>query len=341
LSELRYIDQALEYLEEEKASWWHGVEPIGPGTTHVTVTLGTTLPFTRRYEIPGRDSFLTFWKDSKQDEVNRQLRALGTGAEEWGTAELESFQTRVRPFTWLRPGSGESWVIEPLTQVHQRLEDDVDTDFGKLSGSLSNWEGDAADNFATYFYHPFEGILEKQRRLVGALIGGVEAADAIYQATQHSLMTGACHTRDALYEQLELRAQHAALVRRESIRNALVLAGAGASLIAAVTSGGLWSIGLNAAIGLSAAASTTIPPDAVTQLEIRGSSAEELSQALFEALREISSHYSSQHKELDDEVRKVLDRVEGLRAGGDGRLVPIRPEIVDGVDGDDFYLPPR
>src|SRR5690606_19374508 len=212
------------------------------------------------------------------------------------------FQTRVRPFTWLRPGSGESWVIEPLTQVHQRLEDDVDTDFGKLSGSLSNWEGDAADNFATYFYHPFEGILEKQRRLVGALIVGVEAADAIYQATQHSLMTVACHTRDALYEQLELRAQHAELVRRESIRNALVLAGAGASLIAAAAGGGLWSIGLDAATGLSAAASTTIPPDA---------------------------------------VRKVLDRVEGLRAGGDGRLVPIRPEIVDGVDGDDFYLPPR
>lgn len=103
LSELRYIDQALEYLEEEKASWWHGVEPIGPGTTHVTVTLGTTLPFTRRYEIPGRDSFLTFWKDSKQDEVNKQLQALATEAEEWATAELESF----RPASGRSPGCGQ------------------------------------------------------------------------------------------------------------------------------------------------------------------------------------------------------------------------------------------
>lgn len=111
------------------------------------------------------------------------------------------------------------------------------------------------------------------------------------------------------------------------------------SLIAAAGSGGLWGMGTNAAAGVSAAASTTIPSDATIQIEIKGSSADELSQALFAAAATISANYSSQHKELDREIQKVLDRVEGLRMGGEGRLVPIRPDIVDGVYGEDFFLP--
>jgi hypothetical protein len=42
------------------------------------------------------------------------------------------------------------------------------------------------------------------------------------------------------------------------------------------------------------------------------------------------------------EIDEAVDRADDLRDRGDddyGRLIPIRPNIVDGVDGDDFYLP--
>lgn len=116
------------------------------------------------------------------------------------------------------------------------------------------------------------------------------------------------------------------------------------SLIAAAGSGGLWGMGTNAAAGVSAAASTTIPSDATIQIEIKGSSAEELSQALFDATKVVGENYIKQHESLEQEVQGVLDRVEGLRAGSDrggGKLIPIRPDIVDGVNGDDFFLPPQ
>lgn len=52
--------------------------------------------------------------------------------------------------------------------------------------------------------------------------------------------------------------------------------------------------------------------------------------------------FDDTHEALHEEVRAALSRVRELRGSADdedGRLIPIRPDIVNGVDADNFYQP--
>jgi hypothetical protein len=341
LAELRYIDRALTYLGEQEAQWWEGLPQVSSGDFILDVELGETVPFTRRYRFP-HDVRLFPWQDpdSRRTEINNHLQELAEEARTWAGDNLESLARMVEPFTWPLASKYENLVIAPLGAAHVTLEDEVSNDFGKLRHSLGNWEGHAAESFATNFYHPFEDTLRSHKQLLAALAGGVVAAKAIAESTQHSLMNAVHYVQKALYEQLELRAQQAEQARQESRQNILIIAGGTATVFGGITGGSLWGIGIAAVEGGTAIASTAIP--AATDFTLKGATAEALLDALTDAIGLIDVNDGQQHDQLKAEIDDAIDRVIDLRDRGDddyGRLIPIRPNIVDGVDGNDFYLP--
>jgi hypothetical protein len=341
LAELRYIDTAMAYMEDEKANWWYSLAPFVGTTSHIEVEYGTTFPFTKRYEVP-EDRFL--WEDSRKGQVESRLRVLAEEANGWAADGIDDIARRVEPFTWPVGPLYESECVAPVLTAHEDLAWGVSNDFGLLRHSLGRWEGAAADNFADRFYHPFEYTLDSQKRLLLALAGGITSAKAIAESTQHSLMNVVHYTREALREQLQLAAAKAELARQESLRNTLIIGGATAAVFGTIiTAGtGLWGISLATAASSGSIASTTIPDGGWVALTLRGATAADLLGAMSAAINQIDSNDYDQHDELRREVQAVLDRVEAVREGSDGEdgpLIPIRPNLVDGVDGNDFYLP--
>lgn len=337
-AELKYIDDALDYLSEKEAEWWQGHGIFDPSAIHVEREFGTTAPFTRGYRIP--DKWFV-WQDSPTEAIDAHLAELSRKAQTTAADDIASIRERIKPFIVTMDGYTEN-VIAPLENVHRMFTDELYDDFGKLQQTLGDWEGRAAESFADNFYNPFSGTLRSQMSILSALTGAATAAKAITEATQHSIMTVVCSIRDQAREQLQLRQHRADVANEESKRNALIIAGAGSTIVAAVITGGLWSAALGTVAGASSIASTAVPSDASKKYLLAGNSFEELRDALSDALRVIDDHDDRQHEELQDRVEDVLERVEDLRNGTideDGRLIPISPELVDGVDGSDFYLP--
>lgn len=222
-----------------------------------------------------------------------------------------------------------------------------------LEHTLSEWKGDAADNFASYFYYPFEDTVRSQKQMLTALMGGVASAKAIAESTQHSIMNVVNATKNALCEQLKLAQAMAEataeLERQQSLRQTLIIAGGVATVFAAIfTAGaavgvaGLWAARFGIIAGATQIASAAIPDEGSTAFDIEGSTAVQLRDSLSDAISKIKTNDGDQHDSLLDEVDAALQRLEELRETEDGewgRLVPIQPDIVNGVDGDSFYLP--
>lgn len=341
LAELRYIDTGMAYLEEEEARWWQGLDLVGPGSFYIEIDFGTTFPFKKKYRVPD-DHIHFFWEDSKKERFVDRLRALAEEANTWAADEIKAIIDRVRPFTWPTGLLYKNNCIDPVLAAHDTLDDEVSVDFGRLEHSLGSWEGDAADNFATNFYNPFEHTLRSQKQLLTALAGGITAAKAIAESTQHSLMNVVHFTREALREQLELCQARAELARQESIRNVSIIAGGAATVFGGfISGGGLWAIGAGVVAGGVSIASTAIPDGGWIALDLHGATAADLLSSMSDAIGLVVRNDSYQHEKLGEEIQMVLDRVDALRASDreDGRLIPVQPNIISGVDGTDFYLP--
>jgi hypothetical protein len=347
LAELRYIDSAMAYLESEDAGWLqeYGGGIITPGTEYVDVEFGKTFPFTKRYGFRSdwHDSLFGLWDDTRSERVNERLNELAGGATSWAETGVESVREGIKPYTWFSGGLYESDVLTPIETMHQSLEDEVSDDFGLLQHSLSDWKGDAADNFASNFYFPFEHTLRSQKQMLAALLGGLASAKAVAESTQHSIMTLVHCTKEALLQQLEIAHVTAKLERQQSQYNAMIIAVGATTVFAGILSGGsLWAVGFAAAAGGATIASTTIPTDAATEYVLQGSTAEELLNGLLDGISTVKTNDGQQHGTLLDEVNATLTRVGTLRGGPegeDGRLIPIQPDIIDGVDGSTFYMP--
>ncbi|MGH3681878.1 MAG: hypothetical protein ACRDT2_16715 [Natronosporangium sp.] len=340
LAELRYIDRALAYLREQRITLG---EEFWAGHVSFQIELGRTAPFTRWCSVPDPVPLpwegLPWHTNAKETEVRAQLAELAGEAETWAAAEISSLTERIAPLTEPIADRYESRLIRPLETVHDTLSYEVSSDVGKLAHSLGGWEGAAADSFASHFYHPFGDILRRQRELLTALAAGLAAAKAIVESTQHSLMDVVHQVRDLLHAQLQQRAEDAG-PGREAARTAVIIS-AGAGVLAAVASGGgLWTVGLTAFAGATSVAATGVPDEAATDHQLAGSTAEELLAALTNAVVLVDTNESDQHDELAEAIRAVLERVASLRGdGSDDRLIPIRPDLVDGVDASNFYLP--
>jgi len=183
-------------------------------------------------------------------------------------------------------------------------------------------------------------------------MGGIVAAKAIAESTQHSLMNVAHATKLALREQLQLAQAAATLERQQSAQDTLIIAGGLATVFGAVLSAvpavaagstsGLWSASLSVVAGGAQLATLGIPQEGAEPYTIEGGTAEALLASLSEAVDLIKNNDDDQHDKLLHEINAVMGRVEILRGGDDGedaRLIPIRPDLVDGVDSESFYVP--
>lgn len=205
------------------------------------------------------------WQETKEEEISRRLGEIAEEASTWAADSVAALTARVEPLTYPSPSMYEHSLIEALDGVHGQLEDEVSTDFGMLMASIAHWEGDAADNFMSYFYYPFEDTLTSHKSLIEGLAGGLVTAKAIVESTQHSLMNAVHYTWERLYRQLELRSLDTV---EDNTTTIVVVGTAVASLMAAVFTGGLWAIGMAAvASGLSIAA-TEIPEDGADAFDL-------------------------------------------------------------------------
>lgn len=340
-AELRYIDTALPYLEQEKSSWWHNT-PLGPGVDYIEAQFGTTFPFKKVYTVP-MDFIRLPWQEGKQAEVQAHLQTLATEANTWAATEIEAITDRIKPYTWPVGSLYESHCIQPVEAAHRDLHDEISVDFGKLRQSIGRWEGSAADSFADNFYHPFEHTLRSQLQLLTALAAGIAAAKTIAQSTQHSLMNIVHYTGEALRDQLKLSQSKAELARQEAIKNIAVIGGATFSVFGGLVAGGsLWAMSMPAVTAGVGIAATSIPDGGWAALNLRGTTALDLLTSMSDAISRTVVNESDQHEELRLQVQNALDRTRALRDGGDedyGRLVPIQPDLVSGVDGNTFRLP--
>lgn len=356
LAELRYIDTAMGYMAQEEASGGERVLKsllTQKDVHYIDVEFGRTFPFTKTYTVT-RDWYDGPFglDDTREDRIRARLAELATEADEWAGAEIETIKARIEPLTWPEGSLYLRECIVPLQDMQVMLEDRVSHDFGLLRHTISSWRGEAADNFDGLFYSRFEHTLRSQKQMLTALMGGIVAAKAIAESTQHSLMNVAHATKLALREQLQLAQATAALERQQSAVRALIIAGGlttvfGGILAAvpAVTAGsaaGLWSASLTVVAGSAQLATLGIPEDGATEHTIEGGTAEALCNSLSDAIVKIMENEAWQHDRLLREVDAALGRVETLRAGDDGedaRLIPIRPDLVDGVDSESFYVP--
>lgn len=354
LAELRYIDTAMKYMADEEAGW--AQEYLGgivtPTNEYIEVEYGRTFPFTKKYPVPNDwfDSPFGLFDDTKSERINNRLNELAGEADTWAATEIQNVKDRVEPFTWPQGSSYESNCIQPIGEAHELLEDEISNDFGRLEHTLSDWKGDAADNFASYFYYPFEHTRRSQKQMLTALMGGIASAKAIAESTQHSLMNVVFATKAALREQLERSQATAELERQKSLQTTLIIAGGAATVFAGIfTAGaaagataGLWAAAFTTVAGGAQLATVAIPSDGATEYSIEGGTAEALRDSLSDAITQIKTNDGDEHETLLTEVNNVLSRVETLRGGpdgDDGRLIPIQPDIVNGVDSDSFYLP--
>jgi hypothetical protein len=319
------------------------------------IVVGDTFPFTRTVRVldprfGGEETGPVTMSDpvagDQYDDIVNDIAGIKVWAVKWGQDNLQSLTDMIAEITHPVSGMYEQSVIEPLRTAHTTLQDEVRTDVGKLGYTIGHWRGDAASNFKTNFYDAWEDMLPSQEHVFEALVGGLVTAKAIDESSQHSLMNAVHYLRLILREQLELRQQqgNADARGREISPLAIakviaILAGGGASVVGAAVGSKLWAIGMEvAAAGLNVAEST-IPDGVTAPFTLRGQEADDLLGTLLDAIDGIKDSARDQYEELDTELGIVVSRVETLRGGPDGkdgRLFPIRPQIVGGVDSDTF-----
>lgn len=344
LAELHYIDQVFAYMDDTASTWWEtavdGAMSAGTSAGHsITLDFGGPAPFSRTWRVPQTVLLRLPWQDSTEDEVMKTINKIKADAATWASSNMDSVRSMIKPMAHPTSSAYLNDLIQPVHEAKARLEDNVTHDFGKLRHSLGNWAGDAADDFAASFYHPFEYTLSSHQRMLAALATGLEGAHTVVVLTQQSLMNVLHHTRDALLEQLRRRAQQTEAKQEESIKNALVIVSA---VIPLFKNQDIWDSRIDlAGVGVSAAANAT-SPEAMDSHALTGGTAEELLLALSNAVKVVEDNADRQYRNIDEKVRSVLARMDRIRnapSDADGRLVPPQPRLVDGTDGGSFYMP--
>ncbi|MGI5145688.1 hypothetical protein ACQEVC_04695 [Plantactinospora sp. CA-294935] len=343
LAELHYIDQVFAYMDGiESSSWEIFTEIAAAGTapgSWITVEFAGTVPFRRTWRVPPPFPPRMIWQDSVEEEIQKQTEEYQAKAAGWASDNVDSIRTMVKPLAHPTGSVYLNDIIQPVRDALARLEDFVPHDFGKLRYSLGHWSGEAAEDFATNFYDPFERTLASHHRMLASLVAGLEAAHTTVELSQQSLMNVLHATREALLEQLHRRpAQAAAQQQEQSTKHAMVIVSA---FVPMAKGRDLWANSLDlASAGASAMASGAVPQP-MDGHALTGGTAEELLHALTDAITLIDQNSNEQYEDLAALVKGALSRMELIRDmpdGEDGRLVPRQPRLLHGTDSSSFYL---
>ncbi|AVT30155.1 hypothetical protein C6361_12350 [Plantactinospora sp. BC1] len=344
LAELHYIDQVFAYMDDIESSSldvFLEVAALGsaPGSW-VKVEFTGTVSFSRMWRVPPPFPPRLIWQDPIEEEIQKEVEEYKAKAAGWASDNMDSIRAMVRPLAHPTGSVYLNDIIQPVRDALARLEDFVPHDFGKLRYSLGNWSGEAAEDFATNFYDPFQQTLASHHRMLASLVAGLEAAHTTVDLTQQSLMNVLHATREALLEQLRRRpAQAAAQQQEQSTKHAMIIVSA---FVPMAKGRDLWANSLDMASAGASAMTSGAAQQPMGDYALTGGTAEELLLALSGAIKAIDENADKGYRELDDQVSGVLSRMEAVREapdGEDGRLVPRQPRLVDGTDSSNFHLP--
>jgi hypothetical protein len=324
LAELRHIDEALAYLAARDVAPGAGPGP-NPGT--IEIHLGRTYPFVatlRSYSA---------WNPATREAIQVHLDELYLEADRWATADITTLGERVRTLTTPRTRRYDR-IVQDLEAVYFPLAALIKDDFGELRHTLGNWQGDAAENFASKFYHPFGKVLDNQAWLVDALAVMFERSKVITELSQHSLMNAVVATRDALLEQLQQRSEGNP---GPSLKEVLIIGSAAAGVLAALTfsapAAAAGFVAISSALGYAA---TQVPDsEDAERRTLTGASAEELAESMASAVSRILVNVGRQFGEVEDELKRLSDHLNSMRQAD--TLVPKRPYLTDGPTPSEFY----
>ncbi|MEQ4301066.1 hypothetical protein ABNF97_06690 [Plantactinospora sp. B6F1] len=344
LAELHYIDQVFAYMdgiESSSLEIFLEIAALGsaPGSW-VKVEFAGTVSFSRMWSVPPPFPPRLIWQDSIDEEIQKQVEEYKAKASGWASDNIESIRSMVKPLAHPTGSVYLNDIIQPVRDALARLEDFVPHDFGKLRHTLGNWSGDAAEDFATNFYNPFEQTLASHHRMLASLVAGLEAAHATVDLTQQSLMNVLHATREALLEQLHRRPQQAAAKQQEqSTKHAMIIVSA---FVPMAKGRDLWANSLDMASAGASALAGAAAPNPMDQHALTGGTAEELLHALTDAITLIDQNSNEQYQDLHVLVSDALSRMEFIRDtpdGKDGRLVPRQPRLLGDTDSSSFHLP--
>lgn len=362
LAELRYIDTATSYLASEAANLASVgdqlLTPLPGRKQPFSVEFGRTHPFTRWYTagdwvdtplslVPDGTGPLSSLDTTKVDRIETRLTELAAEADEWSAAQIDAIRKRVDPLTWPEGSLYLRECVVPLREALTTLEDEIIHNLGSLGHTITNWYGEAAENLYYAFYARFEETVRNQQRMLAHLIGGVDAAKVIAEFTQQSVMNVVHATKLAVLDQLELAKATRDAARRQSVQPALIVGGGIASVFDGIlavdvadAAGAQAGLPGGTPAGDASVAAPEIPPEAAEDYVIVGATAEALCASLSDAVETIVENDRSQHDRLRYEIDAALARLEISRDRDDGdgtQLIPTRPDLVDGVDGETFY----
>lgn len=330
LSELAFLDWSMEYLD---------YRPDGQSTDFFEyhhVTLGWTYPFSYGgyYLNDAGKAVGIDWPDKAQ--LEQTLATQKSAADEWATRETTGIPSTVSELTQPDPEVFKSVAQALLDKVATPLSTLVADDFAGLQKSLGDWEGHAADSFATNFYNPFGDCQENQAWLAGELAKLLGASAAILDLGRNSIMNVVATVNEALDQQLRFRQQQN---KAPSTKETLTMTAEIAGLLALVpTPGAAGSAvfgGLGAVLGFAA---DKIPDSGGEVLNITGATALELagdlgriSTLVVNAERAWQNLESGRVEVLSKALEKVMQPSVHL-------LYPRRPDLADGpVSPQDFH----
>jgi hypothetical protein len=323
LAELRYIDLAEPYIVERNREIAASGVPIGHN--YVQVQLGTQFPFTSQ-------SILL--PDTASTEI--ELRAFDTlagQASQWAAGEMDFLVHLIRGIMHY-PTEGYGPMDGSLDGVRETLETEAQENFGYLGDEIADWEGTAASEFKSLFYNKYGDARDNQMYLVGALRGALEASRRIIEFSQQSVINGVTEAREALLDQLRLRAAGDDI--SGSARVALMVLAGAATVLGAVVEAPLWAAATVASVEFGAgAAAEAIPTELAEDRDIKGASAEELHVSLLDAIRDVDAFLGRELDYLHDELRSLRGTVRSLH--DEHLILPKRPRLAEGVGGEEFY----
>lgn len=326
LAELKYIDDAKEYLNEVTdingaiGDW--GMlqgEPVTLGWS-VTVTWYVTLP-----QYPDVDDGYV-----RAETVSTRLQEIADSATSYASGRIDQWRNGVDEIVTPFESSLQS-AAESLYAAASQLDASVAIDAGTAGWGLltGEWRGEAATNFQEYFVSRFSIVVDRHRLATAAAAGTVAAARVIVGANQGALMEFMVGIRAQLEEQLENRAAGS---DGASLADYLKFASTTLSLFSGVAV--VTGVGVAAApwLGLAAtalgAAAGAIPDDNQATETFSASSAQEIATKIQETWMERQTSFRADKDEVtthSEALSAYMSETESY-----GALHPPAPQI-DGV----------
>lgn len=325
-AELRYIDLAVEWLEDPARTV--GDEETYGGTTTVTVTLGWTYPVRISVRQP-----TVFATQGWLDGMNETLQGFISEGASWAESQFSGYGSKVKDAALPSSSAFEHLALQLNDEIADELATRVPAELSTaLNLGIESFWGTTAETFRTQYVDRFGEARENQIWVAAAGCVVSAAAAGIVKQAQHSLMNLVTTGRDTLKAQLLARpSEHSGVVEVSTI---LMLAANAGELL------GLFK--LPEAVEEALSKTSTLIDFAqagvefADEREFSSRTAEQIVSHLYDETTTVMTRYDTHWADLNSErVMHLSEAIADMPA--DKPFFPPRPELADGAGQDDFY----